>query len=126
MEEKSQGFATVRTSASWSNCSLDTMQDKGYAVEASIDQKSLQGLNSRKLDGVGEIAAQSDCIPDTTLGKGYGAEEKSANREGSSTSNETSGWYSDGEEQVWVEWRAYWSTNVRWLRHLCFGCVGRR
>ncbi|KAM3066993.1 hypothetical protein ACMFMG_011775 [Clarireedia jacksonii] len=90
MEEKSQGFATMRTSASWRNCSLDTIQDKRYAAEASIDQKSLQRLNSRKLDEVGEIAAQSDCIPGTTLGKGYGAEEKSTNREGSSKSNETS------------------------------------
>ncbi|PQE05343.1 hypothetical protein CJF31_00008878 [Rutstroemia sp. NJR-2017a BVV2] len=107
MEEKSQGFATVKTSASWSNWSLDTMQDKGYAGEASIDQKSLQGLNSgRSDDEAGEIAAQSDCIPYTTLGKGYGAEEKSTNREGSSTlyeistSNETSGWYPDDEGEA--------------------------
>jgi hypothetical protein len=133
MEEKSQGFATVKTSASWSNWSLDTMQDKGYAAEASIDQKSLQGLNSgRSDDEVGEIAAQSDCIPHTTLGKGYGAEEKSTNREGSSIlyeisiSNETSGWYPDDEGEVWAEWRAYWSTKVQWLRRLCFGCIGKR
>ncbi|PQE15174.1 hypothetical protein CJF30_00011402 [Rutstroemia sp. NJR-2017a BBW] len=101
MEEKSQGFAAVRRSASWSNWFLDTVQDKRDITEASIDRKSLQGLNSgRSDDEVGEIAAQSDCIPYTTLGKGYRAEEKSTNREGSSTSNETSGWSPNDEEQV--------------------------
>ncbi|ESZ90810.1 hypothetical protein SBOR_8815 [Sclerotinia borealis F-4128] len=66
--------------------------------------------------------------PSTTLGEGYGVEGKSTNREGSSTlyemskSNETSGWYSDDEEQACAEWRACWSTNVQWLRRLCFGC----
>ena len=53
-----------------------------------------------------EIAARSDCIPSTILGKICGTEEKSANREGSSISNKTDGWYSDDEEQVEVEWRA--------------------
>ncbi|KAM3066223.1 hypothetical protein ACMFMG_012127 [Clarireedia jacksonii] len=132
-EEKPQEFATVRSSASWNIWSLDTMQGKEDAVEALIDREILQGLNSGKPDDeVGETAAQSDCIPSTTLGNEYGAEEKSTNREGSSTlyerstSIEKSGWYPDDKGEAWVEWTAYWSTSVEWLRHLCFGCVGRR
>ncbi|KAF7866758.1 hypothetical protein EAF04_005600 [Stromatinia cepivora] len=61
-------------------------------------------------------AAQSDCIPSTTLGKGYGAD----------ISNETSGWYPDDEKEAWVEWRAYWSTSIQWLRCLYFSCISRR
>ncbi|PQE07822.1 hypothetical protein CJF32_00002933 [Rutstroemia sp. NJR-2017a WRK4] len=120
--------AAMRRSASWSDWPWDTIQG-----EASIDRESLQGLNSGKSDDEdGEIAVQSDCIPSTTLGKGYGAEEKSTNTEGSSilyemsTSNKKSGWYPEDEEEAWVEWTAYLGTSVQWLRHLCFGCVGRR
>lgn len=121
-KEKPQGFAAVR-----SNWSLDTVQDKEDALETLVDRESRQGSNSGKSDDeVGETVAQSDCIPSTTLRKGYGAEEKPIKREGSSTSNETSGWYLDDEGEAWVEWTAYWSTSVEWLRHLCFGCVGRR
>ncbi|KAF7878968.1 hypothetical protein EAF04_000170 [Stromatinia cepivora] len=130
MKENSQGFAVVRRSASWSNWSWGNMQDKGDVAEAPIDQESritLQGLNSGKSDDeVREIVAQSDCIPSTTLGKGYRAEQKSTNREGSSVLNETSGWDTDDEEEAWVEWRVDWSINVQWLRRLYFGCIGRR
>ncbi|PQE24896.1 hypothetical protein CJF32_00007232 [Rutstroemia sp. NJR-2017a WRK4] len=128
MEEKPQGFAAMRRSASWSDWPWDTIQG-----EASIDRESLQGLNSGKSDDEdGEIAVQSDCIPSTTLGKGHGAEEKSTNTEGlsilyeMSTSNKKSGWYPEDEEEAWVEWTAYLGTSVQWLRHFCFGCVGRR
>ncbi|KAF7870606.1 hypothetical protein EAF04_004350 [Stromatinia cepivora] len=107
VEEKSQELAAVKKNALWGNWSLDTIQGKRNAVEeASIYGEShiaLQGLNSRKLDEVEEITAQSDYIPNTKLGKGYRAKEKSANKKGSNISNETSDWYLNDEKEIWVE-----------------------
>ncbi|KAM3066211.1 hypothetical protein ACMFMG_012115 [Clarireedia jacksonii] len=42
------------------------MQVKDDSVEASSDRGSFRGVNSGKSDEVGEIAAQSDCIPYTS------------------------------------------------------------
>ncbi|CCD43455.1 hypothetical protein BofuT4_P011310.1 [Botrytis cinerea T4] len=80
---------------------------RNQAVEASIDRKILQRLKGGKSNNEEpEIVVQSDGIPDMLLGKSTKGGDLSTLHE-KSISDETSGWYTDDEEEAGVEWTTY-------------------